>query len=180
MGTESVAVNAQPLIPDTQPHCESHRPEDKHEEADHDTPGPKDSSTNKHLVQSDSKGRTEGVNLEENISNTHDPKTSSDLSTCWKLFIGEIWKLFVDGASNKHGAELGIVLISPDSLVVEQAVNLGFPASNNEAEYETLLAGLKSTLFMKATELMVYSDSQLVVNQISGDYEAKDERMSKY
>ena len=91
-----------------------------------------------------------------------------------------MWKLFVDGASNRHGAGLGIVLISPDDLVVEQAVNLGFPASSNEAEYEALLAGLKSAHFMQATELMVYSDSQLVVNQISGDYEAKDERMTKY
>ena len=86
----------------------------------------------------------------------------------------------MDVASNRQGAGLGIVLISPDGLVVEQAVNLSFPTSNNEAEYEALLAGLKSTLYMKATELMVYSDSQLVVNQISGDYEAKDERMAKY
>ena len=86
----------------------------------------------------------------------------------------------MDGASTRHGAGLGIVLISPDGLVVEQTVNLGFPASNNEAEYEMLLAGLKSALYMKATELMVYNDSQLVVNQISGDYETNDERMAKY
>ena len=86
----------------------------------------------------------------------------------------------MDGASNWHGVGLGIVLISPDGLVVDQAINLGFPASNNEAEYEALFAGLKSTCYMKATELMVYSDSQLVVNQISGDYEAKEDRMAKY
>ena len=70
----------------------------------------------------------------------------------------------MDGASNRHGAGLGIILISPNGLIVEQAINLGFPASNNEAEYEALLAGLKSAYYMKATELMVYSDSQLVVN----------------
>ena len=58
MGMKSIAVNTQPLIQDTQPHCESHRPEDKHEEADHATPGPKNSSTNKSLVQSESKGQT--------------------------------------------------------------------------------------------------------------------------
>lgn len=60
------------------------------------------------------------------------------------------------------------------------AINLGFPASKNEAEYEALLAGLKLAFRMKATKLMVYSDSQLVVNQISGNYEAKDDRMAKY
>ena len=112
-----------------------------------------------------------GMDLEENINDTHDPKTSFDLSTCRKLFIGEMWKLFVDGASNRHGAGLDIVLISPDSLTIEQAINLGFPASNNEAEYEVLLAGLKTTFRKKATELKVYSDSQLVVNQILSDYE---------
>ena len=78
----------------------------------------------------------------------------------------------MDEASNRHGAGLGIVLISPDGLVIEQTVNLGFTASNNEAKYEALLAGLKLALYIKATELMVYSDSQLVVNQILGDYEA--------
>ncbi|XP_028063062.1 uncharacterized protein LOC114266376 [Camellia sinensis] len=47
-------------------------------------------------------------------------------------------------------------------------------------EYEALLAGLKSALRMKTSELMVFSDSKLVVNQVSGEYEAKDKRMAKY
>ncbi|XP_028067777.1 uncharacterized protein LOC114270461 [Camellia sinensis] len=83
-------------------------------------------------------------------------------------------------ASNRHGAGLGIVLVSPNGLTIEHSITLGFPASNNEAEYEALLAGLKSTLQVRASELMVYSDSQLVVNQVSGVYEAKDDRMTKY
>ncbi|XP_028108999.1 uncharacterized protein LOC114307792 [Camellia sinensis] len=107
-------------------------------------------------------------------------RSSQNPSDCWKLFIGEMWKLFVDGASNRHGAGLGIMLNSPDRLIIEQAITLGFPASDNEAEYEALLAGLRSALRMKATTLMVFSDSKLVVNQVSGEYEAKDERMAKY
>lgn len=91
-----------------------------------------------------------------------------------------MWKLFVDGASNWQGAELGIVLISPDGLTIEHSIALGFPASNNKVEYEALLAGLKSALQLHASELMVYSDSQLVINQVSGVYEAKDDRMAKY
>ncbi|GMP46078.1 hypothetical protein CsSME_00014370 [Camellia sinensis var. sinensis] len=91
-----------------------------------------------------------------------------------------MWKLFVDGASNRHGAGLGIVLTSPEGMIIEQAITLGFPASNNEAEYEALLAGLRSALRMKASALMVFSDSKLVVNQVSGEYEARDERMAKY
>ncbi|XP_028076658.1 uncharacterized protein LOC114278742 [Camellia sinensis] len=107
-------------------------------------------------------------------------RSSQNASDCWKLFIGEIWKLFVDGASNRHGAGLGIVLTSPDGLIIEQAITLGFPASNNEVEYEALLAGLRSALRMKASALMVFSDSKLVANQVLGEYEARDERMAKY
>lgn len=121
--------------------------------------------------------------LEIGQPSNRDPITlrnSQDPSECWKLFVGEMSKLFVDGASNRHGAGLGIVLISPDGLTIEHSITLGFPASNNEAEYEALLAGLKSALQMKASELMVYSDSQLVVNQVVGIYEAKDDRMAKY
>ncbi|XP_028051260.1 uncharacterized protein LOC114255918 [Camellia sinensis] len=107
-------------------------------------------------------------------------RSSQNPSDCWKLFIGEMWKLFVDGASNRHGAGLGIVLTSLDGLIIEQEITLGFPASNNEAEYEALFAELRSALRMKASALMVFSDSKLVVNQVSGEYEARDERMAKY
>ena len=163
VGTESATGNALPPIQDTQPHPRTDQSEQNEGETNHAAPS-KDPSTNKDLVQTDSKGQTVSMDFEENTSNTQDPKASSDPSTCWKLFVGKMWKLLVDGASNRHGAGLGIVLISPDGLVVEQAVNLGFPVSNNEAEYEALLVGLKSALYMKATELMVYSDSLLVVN----------------
>ncbi|XP_028105177.1 uncharacterized protein LOC114304201 [Camellia sinensis] len=107
-------------------------------------------------------------------------RSSQNPSDCWKLFIGEMWKLFIDGASNRHGAGLGLVLTSSDGLVIEQTVTLCFLVSNNEAEYEALLAGLRSALRMKASALMVFSDSKLVVNQVSGEYEARDERMTKH
>lgn len=74
-------------------------------------------------------------------------------------------KLFVDGALNRHGIGLEVVLISPDGLAIEHSITLGFLAANNEAEEKALLARLKSALQLKAPELMVYNDSQLVVNQ---------------
>uniref|UniRef100_A0A2N9FTJ7 Uncharacterized protein n=1 Tax=Fagus sylvatica TaxID=28930 RepID=A0A2N9FTJ7_FAGSY len=72
------------------------------------------------------------------------------------------WKLFVDGASNMKGAGAGAVLVSPEGLILEQAVRLGFLASNNEAEYEALLIGLRSALRLGADRLQVFCDSQLV------------------
>ena len=90
------------------------------------------------------------------------------------------WKLFVDGASNMKGARVGTVLVSPGGLILEQAVRLGFLASNNETEYEALLIGLRSAIRLGADRLQVFCDSQLVVTHISGEYLARDERMLSY
>lgn len=53
------------------------------------------------------------------------------------------WILYTDGASNKKGAGAGLVLISPDKEEYTHALRLNFEASNNGAEYEALLAGLR-------------------------------------
>uniref|UniRef100_A0A2N9EQY4 RNA-directed DNA polymerase n=1 Tax=Fagus sylvatica TaxID=28930 RepID=A0A2N9EQY4_FAGSY len=90
------------------------------------------------------------------------------------------WTLYVDGTENSRGSGLGIVLMSPGGEMVEQAVRLGFGASNNEAEYEALLHGLKAAKRLGASFLNIRCDSQLIVNQLTGEYMAKDERMMAY
>jgi ribonuclease HI len=90
------------------------------------------------------------------------------------------WTLYVDGAANSRGSGLGIVLMSPGGEMVEQAVRLGFGASNNEAEYEALLHGLRAAKRLGASFLNIRCDSQLIVNQLTGEYMAKDERMMAY
>jgi hypothetical protein len=64
--------------------------------------------------------------------------------------------------------------------MMELAIRLGFPASNNVAEYEALLHGLRSAITLQADPLHVFCDSQLVVNQISREYAAKDEKIVAY
>jgi ribonuclease HI len=95
------------------------------------------------------------------------------------MVIGR-WELYVDGASNSKGSGAGIVLVSPEGLILEQAVRLTFSASNNEAEYEALMIGLKTAEKLDVSHLQVFCDSQLVANQISGEYQARDERMAAY
>ena len=90
------------------------------------------------------------------------------------------WILYVDGAANSRGSGLGIVLISPEGEMLEQAVRLGFGALNNEAEYEALLHGLGAAKCLGARFLNIRCDSQLIVNQLTGEYMAKDERMMAY
>ena len=52
------------------------------------------------------------------------------------------WKIYVVGAANQKGSGVGLVLISPEKLVVEKSLRLGFSTTNNETEYEALLEGL--------------------------------------
>ncbi|RVW53063.1 hypothetical protein CK203_072730 [Vitis vinifera] len=92
----------------------------------------------------------------------------------------EWWTLRVDGASRSSGSGVGLLLQSPTGEHLEQGIQLGFPASNNEAEYEAILSGLALTLALSVSKLRVYSDSQLVVSHVQKEYEAKDERMARY
>ena len=52
------------------------------------------------------------------------------------------WEVYVDGASNKKGSGVRLVLVSPKKVVVEKSLRLDFSATNNETEYETLLEGM--------------------------------------
>ena len=90
------------------------------------------------------------------------------------------WKVFVDDAYNALRAGIGIVIITPEGIRVEHYFKLGFMDSNNEAEYEALLARLRVNLDMDAWEVEIYSDSQLVVSQVQGNFEARDARMKEY
>ena len=91
-----------------------------------------------------------------------------------------IWKLSVDGASNAQGSGAGLILTSPEGIDIEYALRFGFRASNNEAEYEAIIAGLNLAHSLEVDQLVVYSDSQLVVRQIEDTYEAKSETMVLY
>jgi ribonuclease HI len=57
-----------------------------------------------------------------------------------------------------------VVIITPDETVIEQSIRLDFKTSNNEAEYEAVLAGLNSAKTLGAQQLIVYCDSLLVAS----------------
>ena len=86
----------------------------------------------------------------------------------------------MDGASSAMGVGAGIVIITLEGIRLEHSFRLGFKASNNEAEYEALIAGLKTALDLGARDVEVYLDSRLVVNQVQGSFEARDSRMKEY
>ncbi|XP_013709081.1 uncharacterized protein LOC106412722 [Brassica napus] len=90
------------------------------------------------------------------------------------------WILHVDGASSKQGSGIGIQLESPTGEMIEQSFRPGFSASNNKAEYESLIVGLRLARSVSAREISAFNDSRLVTSQFHGEYEAKNERMEAY
>ncbi|XP_074318870.1 uncharacterized protein LOC141655703 [Silene latifolia] len=93
---------------------------------------------------------------------------------------GEVWTLYIDGASNARGAGVGLVLRSPKGDMIVQAIRCEFKATNNEAEYEAIILGMQMASGLKARNLRVYSDSLLVVNHVNNEYVARDSKMIAY
>ena len=90
------------------------------------------------------------------------------------------WKLCVDGSSNTHGSGAGIVVTTPEGDSVKCALRFDFKATNNQAEYEALIAGLRVSNALGADEIEVFSNSQVIVNQVLDEYQARDENMIAY
>ena len=86
----------------------------------------------------------------------------------------------MDRASNQKGSGVGLVLMSPEKVVIKKSLRLDFSATNNEAEYEALLEGMAMVQRMGGKFIKLFSDSRLVVGQVRGEFEAKDERMQGY
>ena len=93
------------------------------------------------------------------------------------ISVVAIWEVYTDGAANQNGSGVGIVLITSEKLVMEKSLRLGFLATNNEAEYEALLARMVMVKKLGGEVVEVYSDSRLVIGQVNGEFEARNERM---
>ena len=90
------------------------------------------------------------------------------------------WSVHTDGSSNRQVGGAGVVLLSPEGDVIECMIRLDFPTTNNEAEYEVLVAGLDLARAIRAISVVIYCGSQVITNQVNGDYKCKGERMKRY
>ncbi|KAL0386418.1 UNVERIFIED_CONTAM: Transposon Ty3-G Gag-Pol polyprotein [Sesamum latifolium] len=102
-----------------------------------------------------------------------DPNVSGQMVK-WSIELSEH-----DGSSTSLGSGAGIIVETPQGDRLQYAIKFNFAASNNETEYEALIAGEKLALAAGAIHLKAHSDFQLVVNQIRGEYEAKGSKMTK-
>ncbi|VFQ76691.1 unnamed protein product [Cuscuta campestris] len=90
------------------------------------------------------------------------------------------WTLSTDGSSAAKACGGGVVIQSPEGFRSYHAIKFQFKVSNNEAEYEALLSGLRLILNLKAKYVRIRCDSRLVVSQIKGEFDTKEERMRLY
>ena len=86
----------------------------------------------------------------------------------------------MDGSSNQRAGGADVVLQTPEGDKIECMIRLDFPTTNNEAEYEALVAGLDLAKAAGAENMIMHCDSQEITSQINGDYECRNERMKKY
>ncbi|GJR90762.1 reverse transcriptase domain-containing protein [Tanacetum coccineum] len=84
----------------------------------------------------------------------------------------DMWKLYTDGASSSNGSGVDLMLVSPEGKEYTYALRFDFETTNNEADCEALLAGLRIAAVLKIKDLSIFVDSQLVANQVKGLFEA--------
>jgi ribonuclease HI len=92
----------------------------------------------------------------------------------------ECWTLYFDGLVMKTGVGAGLLFISPLGEHMRYTVRLHFPASNNMAEYEALLCGLRIAIETGIKRLDVRGDSQLVIDQVMKNASCHDDKMGAY
>src|SRR3954462_6085568 len=95
--------------------------------------------------------------------------------------LSNSWTVFFDGSKRQQGAGAGIVLVSPKGTKLKYVLQMNFSnASNNEAEYEALLHGMRMAKTCGVTRLAIYGDSNLVVQQAMRDYDTVADNMAAY
>ena len=87
------------------------------------------------------------------------------------------WRLLFDGAANHQGKGVGAVLVSESGQHYPMAAKLRFNCTNNMAEYEACILGLKMAVDMNVHELLVIGDSYLLIHQVQGEWAVKNPKI---
>jgi hypothetical protein len=88
----------------------------------------------------------------------------------------ELWTMYFDGSLMKTGAGAGLLFISPLGKHVHYVLRLHFSASNNVAEYEDLVNGLRIAIELGVRRLDARGDSQLVIDQVMKNSHCRDKK----
>jgi ribonuclease HI len=92
----------------------------------------------------------------------------------------EHWVMYFDGSLKLEGAGAGVLLISPTGEQLKYVLQIFWKVSNNKAEYEALLHGLRLATSLGIKRLLVYNDSSVVINQVNMSWDRNKENMDAY
>jgi ribonuclease HI len=92
----------------------------------------------------------------------------------------QLWKMNFDGAAYREGDGAGVWINHPDGDAKLCSYKLVFECTNNMAEYEALILGLKILKELGAKRIAVHGDSKLIINKIKGIYQEKQPRLRAY
>jgi ribonuclease HI len=90
------------------------------------------------------------------------------------------WKMYFDGSLKLDGAGAGIFFISPEEKQLKYILQILWQATNNEAEYEALIHGLRIATSLGIKRLLVYGDSAVVINQVNKDRDYTKDNIDAY
>jgi ribonuclease HI len=92
----------------------------------------------------------------------------------------EHWVMYFDGSLKLEGAGAGVLLISPQGKQLKYVLQIFWKVSNNEAEYEALLHGLRLAISLGIKRLLDYGDFTMVINQVNKSWDRNKENMDAY
>jgi ribonuclease HI len=92
----------------------------------------------------------------------------------------EIQIMYFDGTLNLEGAGAGILLISPQGEHLKYVLQIQYKASNNGAEYEALIHGLRIEVFLGIKRLLAFGDSKIIIEQVNKEWDCVKDTMDAY
>jgi ribonuclease HI len=92
----------------------------------------------------------------------------------------EHWIMYFDGTLNLEGAGAGVLFISPQGEQLKYVLQIHYKASNNSAEYETLIHGLRIAVSLGIKRLLSFGDSKVIIEQVNKEWDYVKDTMDAY
>ncbi|XP_070041082.1 uncharacterized protein [Nicotiana tomentosiformis] len=140
-----------------------------------------------YITQKDIKGQDLANHLTENLVDRDYEPLTKYFPDKEVLFAGEDiaesyprWRMYFDGAANFKGVEIRAVLISEFGEHYLASAKIRFPCTNNMADYQTCILGIRMAVDMNIKELLVIGDSDLLIHQVQGEWSSKNVKILPY
>jgi ribonuclease HI len=88
--------------------------------------------------------------------------------------------MYFDGSLNLDGVGADVLLISPQGGQLKYVLQIHYKASNNGAEYESLIHGLRIAVSLGIKRLLAFGDSKVVIEQVNKEWDCVKDTMDAY